>query len=184
MSERAVQNVQESLRVGLVSDTHGCLDPQVAAALSRCQYIVHAGDVGGAGVLARLQAGAQAVLAVRGNNDIPGKWPPEEGPLLASLPLENRLALPGGDLYVVHGDRFLPAGQRHALLRRRFAGARAVVYGHSHRLVCDLDGMPWILNPGAGGKNRTFGGPSCLILAVSAQRWEVEAKRYPPLRKP
>lgn len=182
-AEHAMRGGRERLRVGLVADTHGCLDSRVAAALSRCEYIVHAGDIGGAGVLAGLRAAAEVVLAVRGNNDTPGKWPAEEGLLLTSLPLENRLTLPGGDLCVVHGDRFLPAGQRHALLRSRFAGARAVVYGHSHRLVCDLDGMPWVLNPGAGGKDRTFGGPSCLILTVSALSWDLEVKRFPDSRR-
>jgi predicted phosphodiesterase len=55
-----------------------------------------------------------------------------------------------------------------------------VVYGHSHRLVCDQTEVPWILNPGGAGLVRTFGGPSCLILTVGARRWRTEIVRFPP----
>ncbi|WP_414717181.1 metallophosphoesterase family protein [Tahibacter sp.] len=85
--------------------------------------------------------------------------------------------MPGGRLVVVHGDRWPPRG-RHAALRRAFPAARAVVYGHSHRLAVDVDAEPWILNPGAAGRARTYGGPSCLLLQASTREWRVVAQRY------
>ncbi|WP_257388244.1 metallophosphoesterase family protein, partial [Tahibacter caeni] len=84
--------------------------------------------------------------------------------------------LPGGRLVVVHGDRW-PARGRHAALRRAYPAARAVVYGHSHRLVVDTDALPWVLNPGAAGRARTNGGPSCLLLHATAQAWRVLPQR-------
>ena len=74
-----------------------------------------------------------------------------ERPWLASIPWEARLPLPGGLLVVVHGHR-VPAADRHARLRALYPQARAIVYGHSHRLVVDRDASPWVLNPGAAGR--------------------------------
>ena len=54
-----------NLRVGLVSDTHGLLRPEVRAFLVGCDYIVHGGDVGAAGILEQLAAMAP-LIAVRG----------------------------------------------------------------------------------------------------------------------
>ena len=141
---------------------------------------MHAGDVGAAGVLTGLQP-RRAVVAVRGNNDVAQKWPAGEADLLECLPLESGLALPGGHLVVVHGHRSR-AHDRHARLRRSYPEARAVVYGHSHRLVLDTDHAPWILNPGASGRSRTFGGPSCLVLRAGEQQWQVETLRFTPRR--
>ncbi|HEX7045700.1 MAG TPA: metallophosphoesterase family protein [Burkholderiales bacterium] len=165
-----------ALSVALIADTHGYIDPRVLARLRDADLVVHAGDIGGADVLAALPE----VHAVRGNNDVPAKWPASERAALAGLPEELRLELPGGVLVVVHGDRVLPALQRHEKLRRLYPEARSVVYGHTHRLVCDRSREPWVLNPGAAGRTRTFGGPSCLILRAGARSWSVRALRFPP----
>jgi uncharacterized protein len=170
------------VRVALLADTHGVLDARIAGVVRECDHAVHAGDIGGAGVLAALRP-AGTVVAVRGNNDSPAKWPEDERGRLAKLPLEATLELPGGALVVVHGDRVLPARERHERLRRRYAHARAVVYGHTHRLLCDQRQWPWVLNPGAAGSARTFGGPSCLLLHAELATWRVEVVRFPPLRR-
>lgn len=165
-----------SCRVGLVSDTHGQLDPRVLAWLQGCDVIVHAGDVGAASVLEALLGTGAQLRAVRGNNDVPSKWPPPHEPLHA-LPAEQRLALPGGELVVVHGDDVRPASRRHERLRLRYPEARMVVYGHSHRLAIDQDAPPWIVNPGAAGRSRTYGGASACVLVAGARRWTVGVRR-------
>jgi predicted phosphodiesterase len=91
--------------------------------------------------------------------------------------------LRGGELVVVHGDRAGPVGSRHDWLRRRYPAARAVVYGHSHRLTCDQAAFPWVLNPGSAGRTRTYGGPSCMVLAIDRNEWLIETLRFEPLRK-
>ncbi|MCB1874514.1 MAG: metallophosphoesterase family protein [Chromatiales bacterium] len=168
------------LRVLLVADSHGVLDSRIEAQLAGCDWAVHAGDIGNADVLDRLGAASQ-VCAVRGNNDQPSKWPAQDVHRLAQLNEEARLNFPGGELVVVHGHRVRSAAARHAELRRIYPQARAVVYGHSHRQVCDQQASPWILNPGACGRARTYGGPSCLLLSIAGSRWNVEPIRFPPL---
>ena len=162
------------MRIGIVSDTHGVLDSRVLEGLIGCDVIVHAGDIGAAAVLRELRMAAPEVLAVRGNNDVAGKWEGNRREL-ATLPNEVVLAAPGGHVVVVHGHRVLPARDRHARLRALHPEARAIVYGHSHRRVLDLEETPWVINPGAAGKARTFGGPSACILTVGPRRWRIEA---------
>lgn len=168
-----------TLRVLLLADTHGTIDGRIAQLARRCDVAVHAGDIGRAAVLAALEPRQGRVIAVRGNNDTAAKWPEADAAQLAALPAFAELPLPGGTLVVVHGDRAGSAAGRHAWLRRHHPQARAVVYGHSHRLVCDRDTVPWVLNPGAAGRSRTYGGPSCLVLHVTDTVWRVETFRFP-----
>lgn len=165
------------MRIGVISDTHGFLDARIMEIIGRCDLAVHAGDIGNAGVLEQLRPRREQILAVRGNNDTPQKWPRTDAAVLDGLPDEVAVDLPGGCLVVVHGHRNGPPRRRHAKLRTRYPDARVIVYGHSHRLVCDQDQRPWVLNPGAAGRSRTFGGPSCLVLHVRATRWRVEGVR-------
>ena len=166
------------LRVAIISDTHGQLDPRIAEVVADCDLAVHGGDIGNAAVLAALQPRSGRVLAVLGNNDVVHKWPAAEQHLLDELPLETAEDLPGGRLVVVHGHR-VPARDRHQRLRRRFPEARAIVYGHSHRLAADQDAEPWVLNPGAAGRERTYGGPSCMVLSAGHHRWSLAVQRFP-----
>ena len=54
--------------IGVLSDTHGALPPEVETALQGVDRIIHAGDIGGAWILDHLEAIAP-VVAVRGNMD-------------------------------------------------------------------------------------------------------------------
>ena len=168
------------MQVLILSDTHGHIDPRVLALAADCELVVHAGDIVGAEVLEALASRCARVVAVRGNNDLPGKWPAGQAARLARLPEVAEVALPGGRLAVVHGHRVWDLRDRHGRLRRQFPGARAVVYGHSHRQVCDLAADPWVLNPGAAGRDRTFGGPACLVLRAGPGAWRVTPHRFPP----
>lgn len=167
------------LRIAIVSDTHGYLDPRIAGLVGECDVAVHAGDIGGENVLQALAPRSGQVVAVRGNNDTSESW--QRGwRLLAALPEVAVLELGGGYLVVEHGDRVLPARERHRRLRRRHPDARLVAYGHSHRQVCDTEAEPWVVNPGAAGRARTFGGPSALVLHAGRRRWRVEPVRFDP----
>lgn len=167
------------VRVLLVSDTHGVVHPRILEAAEACDLVVHAGDIGNAAVLQLLRPRHGEVYAVRGNNDIEAKWPPREREVLRGLPDTLAIALPGGTLRVVHGDRVQPAARRHERLRQLYPQARAVVYGHTHRAVCERDQLPWLLNPGAGGRTRTYGGPACMVLEAGARSWRVNLHRFP-----
>lgn len=167
-----------AVRVCLLSDTHGNLAEPIAELVRSSDIAVHAGDIGDAAVLQALAPRSGEVIAVIGNNDVAAKWPAADLDCLQLLPAAAELALPGGLLRIEHGHKVTPAATRHARLRRRHPQARAIVYGHSHRLVCDLEAHPWVLNPGAAGRSRTFGGPSCLLLFAGRRGWRVEARRF------
>ncbi len=163
-------------RVALVADSHGRVLPEVLAGLVGVDLIVHAGDVGGAQVLKALEAVAP-VLAVSGNNDLPTRWPAAERARLAALPASAVLRLTGGLLAVEHGHRFAAVATRHARLRAVHADARWVLYGHSHRCVVDADATPWVLNPGACGAARAYGGAGWLELRRVGRDWRVWSSR-------
>jgi uncharacterized protein len=172
-----MRTATRSARVLLVADTHGILDDRIAALARECDVAVHAGDVGAAAVLDTLRQRGAQVFAVRGNNDVPAQWLRDERAAQSTLEDVARIELPGGVLVATHGDQFL-SSKRHARLRAAFPEARAILYGHSHKLVIDDSELPWVLNPGAAGRARTFGGPSCLLLDASVGAWRVEARRF------
>jgi len=170
----------DSIRLAIISDTHGYIDPNVIDVIRRCDQVIHAGDICGAHVLEQLKQLTSQITAVAGNNDASGLWPIEETHIVNSLPKVAHVQLPGGELVVEHGHRHGMQQPDHASLRHTHADARVIVYGHTHRILVDKDTTPWVINPGAAGQTRTRGGASCLILTASASReWEVEMLRFP-----
>lgn len=152
--------------VGIISDTHGRLQPEAAAALATCGHIIHAGDIGDPGILLELEALAP-VTAVLGNNDF-NEYGAHVG----------RFAHP-----VIDGVRFLVAHYPHDV-KVTFAGSAALapgdplpqvcVHGHTHvpELVTGPDARPatLVLCPGAVFRPRG-GFPRCIA------KVEVEAGR-------
>jgi putative phosphoesterase len=123
--------------IGIISDTHGYVDPRVAPAFAGVAAILHAGDVGGTHVLDELRAIAP-VHAVYGNNDekLAGRPP-------LGLPFRLDVALGGVRFHVVHQ---LPHAQPPP-------GTHVIVAGHSHHpLIERAEGGPALVNPGAAGR--------------------------------
>lgn len=166
------------VRLLLLADTHGQVHPQILALAGEVDTIVHAGDIGHPDVLTALTATGQVLHAVRGNNDVDSKWPADGHAMLDALDDQLAIELPGGILAIEHGDRVNPAARRHELLRTRHPGARLIVYGHSHRQVIDDAVTPWVVNPGAAGRSRTYGGAGCVVLTASTQHWGLEGFRF------
>lgn len=162
----------ETVKVGILSDTHGYLDPRVAETVNSCDCIVHAGDIMGAHVLEAFSPEIR-LHAVAGNNDHTGVWDAEEAEIVSALPREIRLELPGGLAIIEHGHR-LGGFPDHDQLRWDHAEARVVIYGHTHKRIIDTSSSPWIINPGAAGRVRTKGGPSCLLLHASESEWRID----------
>lgn len=167
--------------VALVSDTHGYLDERIAELIKTCDYAVHAGDICRAQVLAGMKPKTGIVITVRGNNDNEQKWLAEELAVVSQIPYVAQLELPGGLLIVEHGDRHGFNSPCHAALRAHHPQARVIVYGHSHKQLCDQSQTPWVVNPGAAGRERTHGGPACLILIASVHHWEIGTYRFEAL---
>jgi len=167
------------VRVGIISDTHGKLDPRIAETLQDCDIAVHAGDIMCHSVLSDMNPKSGEVIAVRGNNDTNEKWSDHHNELLQDIEFEANFMLPGGKVEVVHGHLHGRPATLHDRLRETFSEAKLIIYGHSHKLVCDTSHEPWVVNPGAAGKIRTFGGPSCLILEASEENWSIKEIKFP-----
>ncbi len=141
-------------RLGLISDTHGLLRPEVHEALAGVELILHAGDVGGDEILDELSIIAP-VHAVSGNTDSPGN--PR---LRAAIEMD----VDGLRIHVSHGHE-LGAPKPEKLLARY--AADVIVYGHTHEsLVVKADGR-LVVNPGAAGPARFDIKPSVAILEIS-----------------
>jgi hypothetical protein len=147
--------------IGLISDTHGRIRPQLSVVFAGVDCIVHAGDVGDRAVLRALAAIAP-VEAVSGNVD--DRHDP-------SLPLARTLPVGGLTLHVSHGDE-LGSPTPEALLTRY--ASDILVYGHTHRalLFRAPDGRV-VVNPGAAGAARFNLKPSVAILGVENGKVDV-----------
>ena len=134
---------------GVISDTHGFLRPEAAAALDGVEHIIHAGDVGKREVLDALRQIAP-VTAVRGNVDR-GSWAEE-------LPLSVEVRLSWAKIHVVHIAEEIG-------IDPRASGVHAVISGHSHRASKRTRDGVLYLNPGSAGPRR-FNLPVTLMLIV------------------
>lgn len=169
----------KSLRIAIISDTHTVLDERIANVIKEADIAIHAGDICCGSVLEKMHPKLGHVFAVTGNNDHHSVWPAEHKEIVEALPDVAEINLPGGLLVVEHGHTHGHHQPDHSSLRATHPQARIIVYGHTHSQICDKDEQPWVINPGAAGATRTRGGPSCLILSVSAdQEWEIEAIRF------
>jgi len=145
-------------RVGLVSDTHGLLRPELVQALEGCALIVHAGDVGRPEVLDGLREVAP-VVAVRGNVD--------RGPWVQQLRRTEVVEVGGALLYVIHDLADMD-------LDPVAAGFQAVISGHTHRPGSHREGGVLYVNPGSAGPRRFKEPVSAALLHVGEDDLEVE----------
>jgi len=138
------------MKLALLSDTHGYLDPRVEKIFAGVDLILHAGDIGPDSLIAELGVIAP-VIAVLGNND--------SSP---AFPLTQVVMLDGRKFLVQH---IVTPHALHSELKRRIARERpdAVVFGHSHKPFNETIGGVHFLNPGYAGKPR-FGQPRSVAL--------------------
>lgn len=147
--------------VGLISDTHGQLRPEISDLFKGVDLIVHAGDVGGAAVLRDL-AMIAPVLAVSGNMD------DRQAPL---LPRERLIPIGSLTLHVSHGDEL---GRPTPELLLATYDAEVIVYGHTHRPLLLRARGRVVVNPGAAGPRRFNLTPSIAKLVVQDRFADVE----------
>lgn len=168
---------KSKITVGVLSDTHNQLNDIVINSFNNCDAIIHAGDIGDADILDQLNSQADYVFSVKGNNDIKEKWPTNDHSTLAEIPDNLELSFDDQVIAVTHGHQFYKVETRHDKLRDQFPHADIIIYGHSHHIACDQQHTPWVINPGAGGYTRTFGGASCMILKYEDRHWNIEKFR-------
>ena len=126
------------LRIGLISDTHNLLRPEVLDFLRGSDHILHGGDICGDAVL-RALAELAPVTAVRGNNDR-GAW-------AGALRERDVVELGGAKILVVHDIADLKRAPDAS-------GAGTVVFGHSHKPLTEQRAGVLYVNPGSAGPRR------------------------------
>lgn len=145
------------LVVGVISDTHDHLYPEVKQLLEGVDHILHAGDVCSPGVLAELRQIAP-VRAVRGNCDA-GAW-------AESLPGRDEFGLGAARIAMIH-----MGGRLRELVAHNDPSSAAwdvIVFGHSHQALVELKNGVLVLNPGSAGPRR-YGRPRTMaFLRISA----------------
>jgi len=150
------------MKIGVISDTHGLLRPEVAPALAGVERILHLGDVGKASILNDL-AKIAPVTAIRGNVD-------REGPC-SELPETDVLLLEGRYVYLLHDLNTLhldPAAGKFA----------AVLFGHTHAPNFYKKKGVLYFNPGSCGPRR-FELPVTVGLLTIEEGGELEARIVP-----
>ncbi len=127
-----------TVKVGLISDTHGLLRPQALEALSGCDYLIHGGDIGKPEIIDTLSAIAPLTI-VRGNNDTDDTWACE-------VPCEAVLRIGSLAIYVTHILADVPETLP--------PDVAVVVTGHSHQPLQQTRNGVLFINPGSAGPRR------------------------------
>ena len=81
-------------KIGVISDTHGLLRPEVCAALSVCDMIIHGGDINKPEIIEELERIAP-LYVVRGNND--KEW-------AKHLPASLTFTIEDCKFFLIHGQ--------------------------------------------------------------------------------
>lgn len=135
------------MKIGIISDTHGYLDPQVFSYFEACDEIWHAGDIGDMRVMEELAA-FKPLRAVHGNID--GRE------IRRYYPQDQLFDCDGMRVWITHiagkPPRYTPA----ILAKLQQTSFDLLVCGHSHilRVLRDKQHPPLLyINPGAAGQH-------------------------------
>jgi uncharacterized protein len=129
---------KDSYLIGVISDTHALLRPEAFTALYGSDLILHAGDIGDAAIIKKLET-ICPVIAVRGNVDIL--------PSLSRFPLKKIIKIGGIEILLVHNISDIDYNPKDKNIN-------IVVYGHSHKAAMETKNGVLYFNPGSAGKKR------------------------------
>lgn len=142
-----------NILVGVISDTHGALDPRVKEIFRNVQHVIHAGDIVSPDALFDLEKMAP-LTAVRGNMDGDGSS--------SQLPRTAVVTLNGVSIYILHDITSLD-------LDPKAAAFDVVVHGHTHRAQIEWQNDILYLNPGSAGFPRGADRPSIALLGIAGR---------------
>ncbi len=134
-------------RIGLISDTHGYLDPLVFEYFADCDQIWHAGDFGTTAV-------AEELAAFRPTRGVFGNVDDEQ--LRARFPLHDRFSCEEVDVWITHIGGYPGHYDRRVRKTIRENSPDLFICGHSHILRVMRDpklGNMLYFNPGAAGRH-------------------------------
>ena len=132
------------MKIGLLSDTHGYLDPKIFDYFKECDEIWHAGDIGNMDIVEQLEA-FKPFKAVYGNID--------NRVIRASFPLNFRWDCEGMDIWMTHIGGYPGRYSKRVREILNENPPRLFICGHSHILKVMPDKKYNLLhiNPGACG---------------------------------
>ena len=134
------------LRIGLLSDTHGWLDPRIREHFAACDEIWHAGDIGGLQVTDELTKW-KPLRAVYGNID--------DNATRKTFLEHQRFTLEQVRVWITHIGGRPPRYNPQVIEELRAAPPTVFICGHSHICEVRFDAKLNVLfmNPGAAGKH-------------------------------
>ncbi len=139
------------MKIGVISDTHGFLDPRVEKIFAGVDHILHAGDIGYASIILELQFIAP-VTAVLGNTD---------SDIVFRLTETVEIAQ---KKFLIH--HIVSPRELNDYVKERIAKDRphAVVFGHTHKAFAQTVNGIFFFNPGYAGKPKFGAERSVAIL--------------------
>jgi putative phosphoesterase len=152
------------VKLGLISDTHGFLDPHLPKIFRGVDHILHAGDIGPDHLIAQLESIAP-VTAARGNNDNSPCFPSTQW-------------FVGGELkFLVHHIVTPRALTKELQTRLAQDKPDVVVFGHSHQQFEQRINGVLFVNPGYAGKARFGQARSVALLDGKGKELEIRFVR-------
>jgi len=137
-TQKITFNEHHAYSIGVISDTHGLLRPEVITLFKGVDLILHAGDVGDPDVLEELKSVAP-VLGVRGNMDY-GNW-------AEALPVSRSLSLGKTKLLLIHDMDWIDG-------QTALGDYQVIITGHTHRPLIEERNKVIYFNPGSAGYQR------------------------------
>jgi putative phosphoesterase len=139
------------MKIGVISDTHGFLDPRVEKIFAGVEHILHAGDIGDAMIELELKFIAP-VTTVLGNTDLGLAFKETEVVTLADKK------------FLVHHiiNPVMLSEKAEAGIKRERPDV--VVFGHTHKKFAGTVGGILFFNPGYAGKPKLGAERSVAIL--------------------
>jgi putative phosphoesterase len=134
------------MKVGIISDTHGCWDDRFETYFAECDEVWHAGDIGSTDVADRFEAMRPRFRAVHGNID--------DDKLRARYPELLRFRVEDVEVLLTHIGGYPGRYDRSVAAELRANPPQLFISGHSHILKVMPDKRLHLLhiNPGAAGK--------------------------------
>lgn len=149
------------MKVGVISDTHGYLDPRIDKIFTGVNHILHAGDIGYASIILELEFIAP-VTAVSGNTDTNIGYHATETVDL------------GAKKFLVHhivNPRALSETVATRIAREK---PHVVVFGHTHKKFNETINDILFFNPGYAGKPKFGAERSVAILHLDGEKIRAE----------
>lgn len=129
------------MKIGVLSDTHGHLDPKIVSLFDGVDHILHGGDIGYPSIVLELEQVAP-VTAVLGNTDAELDFNETE---IVQL-LDRKFLVH----HIVNAHK-LDDSLNRLIIREN---PDVVVFGHTHKPFCETVGQTLFFNPGYAGKPR------------------------------